>query len=227
MVREAAKDRISDLPESLLHHIHSFLDIKDGARTCVISKRWNYIWTTAPILDLGTTFRRRHNSSTIDKFCISWSQLVSESGVHSWISTVLRGNVKELGLVFFPVYPSNCVFKIDAPGLVTFSYGGSVAKEFVLSNFPVLLKAAVNFTFEETGSAEEISRLLHALEGLIALLKAVPNLESLIIKENMKDKTELFSDEEDENDTAGDVDVDTAGYHESNSIDNEPVWHDS
>lgn len=46
----AAEDRISNLTEDILHHIHASLDIKEGARTSVLSKRLNHIWTTVPIL---------------------------------------------------------------------------------------------------------------------------------------------------------------------------------
>ncbi|RLN03986.1 hypothetical protein C2845_PM13G09160 [Panicum miliaceum] len=32
-------DRLSDLPDSMLHHIMSFLSAKEAARTCVLSQR--------------------------------------------------------------------------------------------------------------------------------------------------------------------------------------------
>ncbi|RZC55541.1 hypothetical protein C5167_014395 [Papaver somniferum] len=50
---EALEDRINQLPDSVLHHILSSspLDIKDVARTCVLSKRWKHIWTSIPTLD--------------------------------------------------------------------------------------------------------------------------------------------------------------------------------
>ncbi|KAI3897033.1 hypothetical protein MKX03_015857, partial [Papaver bracteatum] len=47
----AAEDRISELPESLIHHILSFLPIKFIASTTILSKRWNNLWLSLPILD--------------------------------------------------------------------------------------------------------------------------------------------------------------------------------
>ncbi|KAI3867458.1 hypothetical protein MKX03_010038 [Papaver bracteatum] len=45
------EDRISDLPDSLIHHILSFMrDIKFAVQTCVLSTRWRYIWTSLPVL---------------------------------------------------------------------------------------------------------------------------------------------------------------------------------
>ncbi|KAI3912320.1 hypothetical protein MKW98_023189 [Papaver atlanticum] len=38
-------DRIRNLRDSLIHHILSFLEIKQIAQTSVLSKQWRYIWT--------------------------------------------------------------------------------------------------------------------------------------------------------------------------------------
>ncbi|KAI3836747.1 hypothetical protein MKW92_023711 [Papaver armeniacum] len=44
-------DRISELPEHLIHHILSFLPIKSIASTTLLSKEWNNLWLSLPILD--------------------------------------------------------------------------------------------------------------------------------------------------------------------------------
>ncbi|KAI3842676.1 hypothetical protein MKX03_027340 [Papaver bracteatum] len=46
------KDIISELPEPLIHHILSFLPTQCVVSTSVLSKRWRYIWTSVPVLDL-------------------------------------------------------------------------------------------------------------------------------------------------------------------------------
>lgn len=48
------EDRISDLPDDILHHIFSFLPIKSIAQTSVLSKRWKNLWYSFPDLDFTT-----------------------------------------------------------------------------------------------------------------------------------------------------------------------------
>ncbi|KAI3974971.1 hypothetical protein MKX01_005082, partial [Papaver californicum] len=51
----SGEDRISDLPESLIHHILSFIDIKYAVQTCVLSKRWSEIWISLQFLNFNIT----------------------------------------------------------------------------------------------------------------------------------------------------------------------------
>ncbi|KAL8466528.1 hypothetical protein ACS0TY_035559 [Phlomoides rotata] len=44
-------DRLSELPQSLIHHILSFLPMTDVVSTTILSKRWNNLWTTVPCLN--------------------------------------------------------------------------------------------------------------------------------------------------------------------------------
>ncbi|KAI4353796.1 hypothetical protein L6164_002723 [Bauhinia variegata] len=44
-------DYISELPDSLLCHILSFLPTKTAALTGILSNRWTLLWTSLPILD--------------------------------------------------------------------------------------------------------------------------------------------------------------------------------
>ncbi|XP_026433494.1 F-box/LRR-repeat protein At3g59200-like [Papaver somniferum] len=45
------RDRIGELPEPLIHHILSFLPIKSIASTTILSKKWNNLWLSLPVLD--------------------------------------------------------------------------------------------------------------------------------------------------------------------------------
>ncbi|KAJ4808792.1 F-box/RNI-like superfamily protein [Rhynchospora pubera] len=44
-------DMISSLPDCLIHFIMSFLTAQEAVRTCILSKRWEKLWTTLPFLD--------------------------------------------------------------------------------------------------------------------------------------------------------------------------------
>ncbi|KAK0602492.1 hypothetical protein LWI29_033978 [Acer saccharum] len=73
-----AMDRISELPDFIIHHIMSYLSTLEAAQTCVLSKRWNHLRTSFPILDfdliyfaeedLATGRKERHFYKNIDKF---------------------------------------------------------------------------------------------------------------------------------------------------------------
>ncbi|CAI9093481.1 OLC1v1028986C1 [Oldenlandia corymbosa var. corymbosa] len=80
-------DRISNLPDSILSHILSFLPTKDVVATGVLSKRWSLLWTSVPSLDFddnGWHFKKsgmrfmnyvnrvliEHNAGSIQKFRI-------------------------------------------------------------------------------------------------------------------------------------------------------------
>ncbi|XP_059661021.1 putative F-box/FBD/LRR-repeat protein At4g03220 [Cornus florida] len=49
-----SEDRISNLPDVILHHILFLLPIKSIAQTSVLSKRWRYLWSSFPDLDFNT-----------------------------------------------------------------------------------------------------------------------------------------------------------------------------
>ncbi|XP_010693135.2 uncharacterized protein LOC104906115 isoform X1 [Beta vulgaris subsp. vulgaris] len=49
-------DRISELPDFILHQILSYLSTKEAAQTGLISKRWQYVCKTFPILDCHEWF---------------------------------------------------------------------------------------------------------------------------------------------------------------------------
>ncbi|XP_074281980.1 putative F-box protein At3g58860 isoform X1 [Silene latifolia] len=49
-------DRLSDLPDSIIHHIISFLGTGEACRTTILSKRWAHIWSTGLILDFQPCF---------------------------------------------------------------------------------------------------------------------------------------------------------------------------
>ncbi|KAL5703139.1 hypothetical protein ACHQM5_028269 [Ranunculus cassubicifolius] len=49
-VSDVDKDRISALPDALIHQIFDFLCMKEVVRTCILSKRWQYVWSSTPNL---------------------------------------------------------------------------------------------------------------------------------------------------------------------------------
>lgn len=104
-------DRISNLPKELLQYILCFLSTKDAVRTSILSKRWEYLWTSIPVLDfeegpgkrkLFTYFVERvlvlHHMLDLQKFALSCTVQADAPHINSWILAAIRRNVKELHL---------------------------------------------------------------------------------------------------------------------------------
>ncbi|XP_026418281.1 F-box protein At4g09920-like [Papaver somniferum] len=117
------EDKISNLPDPLIHHIFSFLPTKCALSTCILSTRWKYLSNSIPTLD----FRRwrplvgyrneeemlqeskpfmnfldrvlcLHEKPKIQKFCLSWDEHFDESRVNNWIAIVVKRKIEELFL---------------------------------------------------------------------------------------------------------------------------------
>ncbi|TVU26390.1 hypothetical protein EJB05_28935 [Eragrostis curvula] len=44
----SGSDRLSSLPEGVIHHVLSLLPAHDAVRTCVLARRWRHLWSSAP-----------------------------------------------------------------------------------------------------------------------------------------------------------------------------------
>lgn len=112
-------DRISALPDPILHHILSFVSLKKVAQTSTLSKRWKQVWYTFPSIvfdDYYASFRRqkiflecleqtllnRHmDAITLGKFKLTFR--LSEdptvaSNMHRCLSYAIGSYVKDLSL---------------------------------------------------------------------------------------------------------------------------------
>ncbi|KAK2387142.1 F-box/FBD/LRR-repeat protein [Trifolium repens] len=49
------EDRLSNLPDPLLHHILSFVDSEYAVQTCILSTRWKNLWKHLPTLTLDSS----------------------------------------------------------------------------------------------------------------------------------------------------------------------------
>ncbi|CAL5414471.1 unnamed protein product [Camellia sinensis] len=123
---EEDKDRISSLPDSILHEILSSMDdLASAIQTCVLSKRWRYVWTSLPNLRFDfdqldevrmSRFKRfvnqvlslRDNNSNVYRFYFSSGYLVDPCLFKKCISYAVRHNVQQLHLNAFELKLANC-----------------------------------------------------------------------------------------------------------------------
>ncbi|XP_058179471.1 F-box protein At4g09920-like isoform X3 [Rhododendron vialii] len=118
---ETYEDRISNLPNSLIAQILSYLPTKYAVATSVLSTRWKQLWTSITSLDFDdmltscpqnkstdpslqrsfTSFVGRvllHHVSCVQRFRLKCSRSYKASLVNGWIADALLRNVRELDL---------------------------------------------------------------------------------------------------------------------------------
>ncbi|XP_057950960.1 F-box/LRR-repeat protein At4g14103-like isoform X2 [Malania oleifera] len=134
-----AEDRISNLPDCILHHVLSFLPMKDAVGTSLLSTRWRHLWTSLPNIDLDdmlyfgercdwyplettsfVNFVERvlalHDMSNMKRFRLSCRVCFNASCVNAWVSSAVRHKAQELNLCLFvnePFMLPPCVFSYD------------------------------------------------------------------------------------------------------------------
>lgn len=103
-------DCLSKLPEHLLHHILSYLTMKDVIRTSVLAKRWQYTWLYVPCLTSSPLKKTRsskdgafinksllvHKGSKFQKLNITFKYGHTDAPlVDSWIQFSFTRNVSQ------------------------------------------------------------------------------------------------------------------------------------
>lgn len=116
-------DRISSLPDSLLHHILSFLPTKYAVATSTLSKRWASLCFSLPSLDFDDTTYEPHStyhlgrearflhfvqfvdgflllrdSQPIKRFRLKGGNYVQYHNINIWVNAVIHRKVEELDL---------------------------------------------------------------------------------------------------------------------------------
>ncbi|ESR65500.1 hypothetical protein CICLE_v10010183mg [Citrus x clementina] len=122
-------DRLSNLPEPIIHHIFSFLETIDVVRASAVSRKWRYLWLSIPYLNfnvhnicsnplerwsLQTTNEKfkdfvnwvllfQNGSVSIHRFRLSCLNRVDDYTFYRWIAVVLDfGNREHQGVLNLP-----------------------------------------------------------------------------------------------------------------------------
>lgn len=113
------EDRLSNLPECVLTDILSRLPTRDAIQTCVLSKKWEFRWTSIYNLDFNDIYFRSRGRTTRERFsffvdrilmhcrttslnnfslhCSSTSAINYDPyRIHTWLSAAFRKNVQIL-----------------------------------------------------------------------------------------------------------------------------------
>ncbi|KAL7129582.1 hypothetical protein ABFS83_13G077400 [Erythranthe nasuta] len=103
--------RLSDLPDSLLSHILSFLPTKFSIRTSILARRWRYLWSYVPTLYFDSEYDDEefiervsslHKPKTINTFRLYLKDVHNgiEPQIKSWIASAIKRNVQSVDLFF-------------------------------------------------------------------------------------------------------------------------------
>ncbi|MFS8030166.1 putative F-box domain, leucine-rich repeat domain superfamily, F-box-like domain superfamily [Helianthus anomalus] len=84
-------DRLSSLPDDVIHKILSFIGIKQAIETSALSSRWRYVWTSMPYLNFSSNdFRSLPEFSKFVTHVLSARN--NQTEVHS-VNLAFRGKV--------------------------------------------------------------------------------------------------------------------------------------
>ncbi|KAL5721294.1 hypothetical protein ACHQM5_004953 [Ranunculus cassubicifolius] len=116
IMRMVNEDRLSSLPDELIHIIFSFLDMKVVLSTSLLSRRWRDLWKCVPVINIdkikwyhGVNFKRvkynnfvdrllLKNMSDIKRLCLNCGGYTDSRMVETWIYFAVRRHVQELCL---------------------------------------------------------------------------------------------------------------------------------
>ncbi|KAI3699294.1 hypothetical protein L2E82_43519 [Cichorium intybus] len=119
------EDRLSSLPDDVIHKILSFISIKDAIGTSVLSSRWRFIWTTMPYLNFENLNHR--GPEFISNVLSHHNNQIQVSSVNLILGRSCFPSLEKVDLCMYN--PSNA----DAHKIVSLLQHFSTAKLLILS----------------------------------------------------------------------------------------------
>ncbi|KAL5725673.1 hypothetical protein ACHQM5_008792 [Ranunculus cassubicifolius] len=225
------EDRISSLPDGILHHILSFLPIHNAIHTSLLSKRWKCIWKGISVLDLNETVLScdsvyekidfinfvdnilRHHDPTvvIQSFHLFYMTIIDEAHLTAWVSYILNRKVLEINLfidgecpIDFPssLFACHSLKKVDLTGMLsTFELPSSVC----LPNLEFLLLKFINFSCGE--GIQEVTFNFPVLDEFILIDSVWSEIKDVNIFAPALQRLVLDNEEEDDDEFYTDCEV--------------------
>ncbi|KAI3728231.1 hypothetical protein L6452_16864 [Arctium lappa] len=111
------EDRLSSLPDELIHQILSCIDSKFAVQTCLLSSRWKLLWTSMPCLNFAShhfvslhkfakfvthVLSHRNHQIEVTSVKLDFHGAASQFFVRKIANYVFSHNVQELTVVILP-----------------------------------------------------------------------------------------------------------------------------
>ncbi|XP_065869540.1 uncharacterized protein [Euphorbia lathyris] len=139
---QGKEDRISALPDSLIHRILSFLpSTKQAIRTGILSKRWQNQWSRVPILIFDSTDSKSRWERCLAVKILGQLQHVKLLEIGSWYIKIL--SALEMEDLSSPLLNCKCLavdgtkFDEDLPGIICAIRSSPVLEKLVIKLQPV------------------------------------------------------------------------------------------
>ncbi|KAH0765454.1 hypothetical protein KY285_001325 [Solanum tuberosum] len=178
MAGETLDDRISELPDSLLLQILSLLPTEEAFTTCILSKRWQYLWTSLNSFifspkrywERSKGFRSfvdyvlsHFTVSKIDKFELHCGSLYKhKSQISRWLTFAVKKNVQHVVIYSHPPYIMPQTF-FTCSSLITLH----IAKCSLVSDIVIAWKSLNTIKLEDMVVLDaEINNLLSGCPAL-------------------------------------------------------------
>ncbi|KAL8032160.1 hypothetical protein ABFX02_13G077000 [Erythranthe guttata] len=148
--------RLSDLPDSVLSHILSFLPTKLSIRTSILARRWRYLWSYVPALYFDSEYDDEefiervlslHKLKTITTFRLYLKDVhngIEPDQIKAWIASAIKRNISSSSIIPVVVTPlAVCLPRLKKIHLSPVLYAGGTSLSDLLSSCPALEEVVI------------------------------------------------------------------------------------
>ncbi|KAF9590512.1 hypothetical protein IFM89_035721 [Coptis chinensis] len=148
------EDRISCLPDNILHYIFSFLSTKFAVSTSVLSTRWKQVW-------IGISNLVFHGEPRTDAY-----DLMDKLIFMNFVDNVLLHHdttfIDKFWITDDDIY--DCEIKIHAESLITLDWKSNFAYKGSLHSLSSLSKASIDFYCEDDINDNRVSKFIQGID---------------------------------------------------------------
>uniref|UniRef100_A0A2N9GDT6 F-box domain-containing protein n=1 Tax=Fagus sylvatica TaxID=28930 RepID=A0A2N9GDT6_FAGSY len=197
MAQNNNSDKISNLPDSILCHILSFLPTIEAVATSILSSRWTPLWTLVPNLDFDVDeLNKTLTSSSSDQCHFSFAQILSRVWALRNVNSVEKFQLKWLLSHCDPIDVDSCVRAVILRGVEQLCLNISHEEPLKLPRSLFICKTLVHLTLRgdivihpHSASSLPTLKTLHLEhvkyandESLCRLLSCCPILQTLHLR---------------------------------------------